>query len=624
MDLDFINPPSFSVGQELGSLIATCGILTKAWEGICSISNNKGDSFLLVKDEDVAYVIFPSFHNEDFIVTDSKYGECNIQNDKIFSAGLKGDDDNPALVHKGALNRFRQFLENQDFKAKVEGLKEQAIIFVGHSIGGAVAALATLWFLEKRLRNSNSFCITFGAPLFGNAIIREALGCEDWLGRFCHVVCKYDIVPRMNLAPYESTAKPLDAIVPHWWSKMGIDCAAVSHFSISEACMALVNSVLKCTSTIANNYPGESGLRSPFVPIGTYMFCSTHDAACFEDSEAVLKLLHFSMQSQDGIPFDQIAGICISEHTDYGHMLEDIDGALLNARQFANFVSNSSFEIGIALELEAIGVGAQQDNHALFALRKAGEEKNEKDRNIEKLNVELSTNQSSMAELEWYKMRCKNNNIGYYDAFKQLVEKKDFKVNLHRKKLESFWDEIVDKEKKHVLPSDFRTRNKWINAGTAYRRLVEPLDIAYHYHTDKGHKSYLSDGVRPHRHIVLEKWMKEKEQTRTGGNRGRRGRTNFASLTQDSCFWAHLEEACKALVNLQQEQDINASLQVCVEFEKYVGSMITDKSISLEVFLDQSSFMIWWQQYSDFQSPQWKSSSSVFDFMAKEGWKKKV
>ncbi|GLJ28542.1 hypothetical protein SUGI_0561580 [Cryptomeria japonica] len=620
MDLDWPNPPKFSVGQELATLIATCGILPKAWEAIFSFSKNEDDSFLLEKDEDVVYVIFPSFRNEDFIASDSKYGECNINNQKIFSAGLKGDVDKPALVHKGALNRFLHILENPDFKAKMQELKEQNIIFVGHSIGGAVAALATIWFLEKRLRNSNSFCITFGAPLFGNATLQEAIGREDWLGRFCHVVCKYDIVPRMYLAPYESIANSLDAIVPHWRSKMSTECIDVSHLSMSEACINILNNVVKCTSTIANNYPG---VRSPYVPIGTYMFCSTHGAACFEDSEAVLKLLHFSVQGQEGIPFDQIAGTCISEHTDYGHMLEGIDEALLNARQFANLVSNSSFEIGIALELEAIGVGAQ-DNHVFLALKKAGEAKNEKDMNIEKLNVQLSTNQSFLAQLEWHKMNCKDKNSCSYDSFKQQVEKKDFYVNLARTKLGGFWDEIVDMEEKHVLPSDFRTRNKWINAGTTYRRLVEPLDIAFHYRTDKENKSYLSDEVRPHRHIVLEKWMKEKEQTRSG--RERRGRTNFASLTQDSCFWAHLEEARKALMSLQQGKDINASLEVCVEFETYVKSIITDKSISIEVFLDQSSFMIWWQQYSQIQlqSPQWRSNSPLYDFMANEGCKKKV
>lgn len=126
-----------------------------------------------------------------------------------------------------------------------------------------------------------------------------------------------------------------------------------------DACRILLENVLNYTSTIANNYPGESGFRSPFVPFGTYMFCSSHGAACIEDSEAVLKMLHLTIRSPEAIPDDQIAHVCISEHTDYGSTLEIITKELLIASQIANFVANSSFEVGIALELEAMGLKAQ-------------------------------------------------------------------------------------------------------------------------------------------------------------------------------------------------------------------------------------------------------------------------
>ncbi|GLJ28868.1 hypothetical protein SUGI_0568990 [Cryptomeria japonica] len=617
MDFDLQTKPRFCVGRGLATLVTSSGILHNAWEEICKVSKN-GVEFSLKEDERVAYVTFPSFSKEDFTVTDSRYGEYSIQNEKNFSVCLKGTDDKPALVHKGAFNRFLRILESSDFKAKIQALKSQAIIFVGHSMGGAIATLATLWFLQKKARNMSYFCITFGSPLVGNAILGEAIGRENWTGKFCHVVSKYDIVPRMLLAPFESIAEPLNAIVPHWGSMMGIDYVAVSHLSIPEACKTLLENVLQCTSPIANNYPGESGQRSPYRPFGTYMFCSTQGAACIDDSEAVLKMLHFTVQ---GMPSDQLADTCASDHTGYGQMLEDVNKKLLNATPIANFATDS-FEMGIALELEAMGVGAQ-NHHASLALRKAGEMKNKQDMNIEKLNDKLSKGQSSMAEVEWYKARCTKGS-GCYDSFKQHGGKSDVHVNLARKKLETFWQEIVEMEEKHELPSDFRCQNKWINAGTAYRRLVEPLDIAYYYHTRKDSKSYLS--VRPHHYIVLEKWMKEKEQTRTG--RDKKDRTKFASLTLDSCFWAHLEEAYQALTSLQQVQGqhqvMNASLQESREFENYIWGMIRDKSISAEIFLMESSFMLWWEQYSNYlqlQFPQWSSSSPLFNFMANESWK---
>ncbi|GLJ35422.1 hypothetical protein SUGI_0712340, partial [Cryptomeria japonica] len=72
--------------------------------------------------------------------------------------------------------------------------------------------------------------------------------------------------------------------------------------------------------------------------------------------------------------------------------------------------------------------------------------KNEKDKNIEKLNEDLSQMQSYMAEIEWYKECCKRR-YNYYDSFKQHKEQRDQHVILARIKLE-----IVEKEEKHVLP----------------------------------------------------------------------------------------------------------------------------------------------------------------------------
>jgi hypothetical protein len=95
-----------------------------------------------------------------------------------------------------------------------------------------------------------------------------------------------------------------------------------------------------------------------------------------------------------------------------------------------------------------------------------------------------------MAELEWYKERCeKEDGIAYYDSFK-YQDKKDIPVDRHRLKLEGFWDEIIDLWERHELPGNFESQNKWINAGNAYRKLVEPLDIA-HYYRNNGNGNYL-------------------------------------------------------------------------------------------------------------------------------------
>ncbi|GLJ48842.1 hypothetical protein SUGI_1030100 [Cryptomeria japonica] len=47
---------------------------------------------------------------------------------------------------------------------------------------------------------------------------------------------------------------------------------------------------------------------------------------------------------------------------------------------------------------------------------------------------------------------------------------------------------------------------------------------------------------------VLEKWLDDKNQTRIErGKRGKKARTKFASLNEDSRFWARVEEALKTL-----------------------------------------------------------------------------
>jgi hypothetical protein len=107
------------VGQETAAFLASCEILSKAWEESHLASNS--ESFSLKEHEGVVYVAFPSFHKiESFIVKVSKYGEGNIQtNNRVFSDCLKGNDDKPALVHQGALKLFLHIMEKTDFQAKV-------------------------------------------------------------------------------------------------------------------------------------------------------------------------------------------------------------------------------------------------------------------------------------------------------------------------------------------------------------------------------------------------------------------------------------------------------------------------------------------------------------------------
>jgi len=242
--------------------------------------------------------------------------------------------------------------------------KLNPVIFVGHSLGGAVATLATLWVLEKRLRQSSPFCITFGCPLMGDVGLVEAVGRENWSGNFCHVVSQHDVVPRLLLAPFESIAEPLTAILPYWQNIMANDCKHVPDSFIQDACRTLLNNVLQYTCTVAN-YGLDSlkefdGVikRSPYRPFGTYMFCSSEGAACIDNSETVLMILHLTMQRHEKL-YDNMVQDCFSEHIEYGSVLNHVIEKSISGRRTAKPDSESSYKMGISLQMEAIGVDAQ-------------------------------------------------------------------------------------------------------------------------------------------------------------------------------------------------------------------------------------------------------------------------
>ncbi|GLJ28511.1 hypothetical protein SUGI_0560970 [Cryptomeria japonica] len=255
------------------------------------------------------------------------------------------------------------------------------------------------------------------------------------------------------------------------------------------------------------------------------------------------------------------------------------------------------------LKLKLTTFAVKQTKAAFDALKKAADLKHRHDMDIKNLTSELSKNQGRMAEQE-----------------SMLLQ--HFRADAIKTHLHPFWDKINDMVKNHQLPSDFRSRHKWIYAGKAYRKLAEPLDIALYYGHQTNMESHLSIQKKPLRYRVVEKWLDDKMQTLIdSGLNGKKDRTMFASLTEDSCFWAHVEEAAKDLTNLQQEQEqtVNAHLKKSLrDFEVYVLKMIEEKSISEDVFFEDSGFMIWWEKYREFQlqySVEWESSSPLLKSM---------
>ncbi|KAH7854641.1 hypothetical protein Vadar_016255 [Vaccinium darrowii] len=96
----------------------------------------------------------------------------------------------------------------------------------------------------------------------------------------------------------------------------------------------------------------------------------------------------------------------------------------------------------------------------------------------------------------------------------------------------------------------------------------------------------------------------EEESNVNQSNTERRNRA--CSLTEDSCFWARVEEtmiSCKLLRNGETIPEVEESQREnLVKFEDYVMDLVRKHAVSTEVFLKQSSFMQWWEDYKEIKA----------------------
>lgn len=204
----------------------------------------------------------------------------------------------------------------------------------------------------------------------------------------------------------------------------------------------------------------------------------------------------------------------------------------------------------------------------------------------------LNDIKESMANLEWYKMKTVDQG-GYYDAYKNAdtrERKISDKVLLHKKILRGYWKDMVRKAEKMPQKEGVYFRTSWLYAGTNYRRMVEPLDIANWYM--RGKSDYINSKRSEH-YKLLEKWFKPPSRT-SNSNEGQK-----ASLTEDSCFWASVEEAVISIGVLKDgsSQEKEIAKQNLIEFEEYVMDLIRNCAVSPEIFLENSTFMKWWENY---------------------------
>uniref|UniRef100_A0A0C9RJM9 TSA: Wollemia nobilis Ref_Wollemi_Transcript_14423_2311 transcribed RNA sequence n=1 Tax=Wollemia nobilis TaxID=56998 RepID=A0A0C9RJM9_9CONI len=609
-------------------------ILSEAWGASCQAYKCKAPFYVkYARRHDVVFIAFPGSNEVRDLTAEGKFGECKINEGNDYFPSFKSTaTDEPAVVHKPILKRFLFLLTNTEFQNKVYELgKNRTIVFTGHSVGGSVAALATVWLLEKRADSYSDnppICITFGSPLLGDDKFGQAIRRERWAAQFYHVISRFDIVPRILLAPFKSISEPLHALLPYWWRSMTSGVAdyasLLSELTAIPGSLDLVGSVMQHASAVASyrnamcmtpNNMLLSGIcsvvkLSPYRPFGFYVLGSANGVICLENYEAVLQILYYTLQSSDP---SLIVEACIAEHVQYGSMLD----FLQNLMDVDVVDAQSAYDhMAVMKQLEALSIDSQ-NVEARLALQAAAEVMNRLRSNCVKKKAELSNMRGAMDQLEVYKKSSKVTGIGYYDCFKLHKEKKDFDANLARLRLAGFWDEIKDMVDRKELPDDFETEEEWIKAGSVYRMLVEPLDIANYYrlgkHEDSGH--YLAKG-RPRRYILVEKWLEAHQVRRDKGSpihMNGNGNGNL-SLTSDSCLWAYLEEISytMAKTGVLAGHELSSELSSDLDsFEKRVRNLIEKKELAEDKLLEESSFVKWWKMLPSFL----KSRSLLWEFM---------
>ncbi|KAF8411737.1 hypothetical protein HHK36_004295 [Tetracentron sinense] len=595
----------FETSEMLAGFLASTSLLSDSWRR-CSLANTTApESFVVDQAGDMGYVAFSGIQTLTGLHPDGR----NLVQLHSFSNGLfaslrdHGDGEEPVMVHGAMLRLFLSIYNCHSFQNQFIATMEKSkvVIITGHSIGGTTASLAALWLLSYLQSVSSSLsvlCITFGSPLLGNESLSKAILRERWGGNFVHVVSKHDIVPRLLFTSLGSFTMQLSCLVQFW--HLSMTSPEFGHLATQltdEEKTEIYHFVLDrvAAATMAQ----EDLHKSSYRPFGSYVFCSEDGAICVENSAAIIWMLYLMFKTGS-------ANSSIEDHLKYGDIVGKASQQFLKRRSFTQGVlPDSCYEVGISLALEASGIVGQDciATPAKECLRMAKRMGRTPNLNSATLAIGLAKVTPHRAQIEWYKASCDDQMCSYYDSFKlRGASRRDSRVNMNRIKLAQFWDNVIHMLDTNQLPYDFHHRAKWVMASHSYKLLVEPLDIAEYYRTAmnraKGH--YLMHG-RERRYEVFERWWRERKVPDNDNKK----RTKYAGLTQDSCFWARVEEAREWLENARNEKDAHKLAQLWENnqrFELYATRLVDSKEVSRDVVAKNSSYGLWVEEWKELKS----------------------
>ncbi|XP_016649281.1 PREDICTED: senescence-associated carboxylesterase 101-like [Prunus mume] len=561
----------FSSGLELANVLLTSEPLHQSWIAIQNdkqkVNPNAQPTLHIntTRQADLTIITFltspMSLRGQEGLILSSTFKERDLSDFKFLCESF--------FINEAAIKLFAsRFDELRLLKTEISR-SNSLVIITGYSMGGCVATLFTLWLLESLnlLKANRPLCITFGSPLIGDENLRKCVSqFPAWTSCFLHVASIQDPVPKLFLSP---------------------------------------NPTALGTGTKVGSYK----------PFGTFLLCSDSGCACFEDPDLILELVAANSQGDQ----TQYPNVGI-QFFDYGQLLERLKLKAFCKDVFELAESDRvPLKASIITQLAAIfGVpqsqALQQQQPNINILKKMMET-HEYKLAIQKTKIsnaakKLNDMKVNMVYLEWYKKDSKGREIGYYDMYKNKRNRSDFNVQEFKKKLSNYWQDAVEEVENKPQKEGAAFRTRWLMGGTTYRRMMEPLHIAEYYKDNDG-KNYIEK--RPGHFILLEKWLKDEEKGKVA-ERIRRGETvedgpskskaqNVASsLTDDSCFWAHVEEALILCNQLEKGQPSFQEKEQCKqklrEFEEYVLDSLKNFAVTPDIFLKYSSFMAWWKQYN--------------------------
>ncbi|KAK3225664.1 hypothetical protein Dsin_005526 [Dipteronia sinensis] len=553
--------------------------------------------YLVEKSRGSSEVIFsfPGSWSVNDWFTGSPFGEKKMDLGKFASLKSLGNED-VAIFNAAFLNRFDAILSQSQLQIEVRkaATENKQVVFTGHSSGGPIAILAAVWFLQNAMK---PLCITFGSPLVGDRIFNHALSREDWSQYFTHFVMRYDIFPRVSLAPFESTARQLPQILQFLNPKRTVAMK-------DEEAEALYVEVMRNASSVASNAAChlmgntnkllETVLSfvklSPYRPFGTYVFCTGNGRlVVVRNPDSVLQILFYSCQLSSG-EGSEISIRSVKDHFGYQSEIQSLEAKTvtdLDQSEGLPLSSNGggggSGNSGIDIVLNELGLSTR----ARLCLCAAAELEKQKSRNQKKINDKIPEIEQALESLEGYKAKCEAHEVSYYDSFKASKCPDDFNANVKRLALAGMWDEIMEMLKKYDLPDGFEGCPKWVSLGTRYRRIVEPLDIANYYRHLKNEDtgSYMKKG-RPRRYRYTLKWLEYAQPLPTG-------------TYSESSFWAEVEELIQTS-NRNPFEDVQAKVSL---LESQVKTWIDNGVLGGDIFLENSTFVNWWKSHPQHHTP---------------------